>query len=570
MSRADRTDTHAPTPVRAPGRTPGTSRMPVLTESPSAPSRTSPRGTSARFAAERPRLPAVAAAGAVIGLALLGPSPALAGTTAEGEPISASQAAVVGQEAGERDITPQPITEVVLDDTAGIIDPAQLERDLKEIEFRGPVKVAVYTERGESLDHLDDDRASQEFNGRVLQHARSERPDWLSDDGQKWADGLFVYALDPDNRIMGVYMGEDIALDLDEQEDVREAATDSARAAKWTDATVDAVDQAAVLIGRPWYQHPGLYVAGTLGVAGVGATAGSLAMRRGRRRRQTRRDLEAARRHLTNVTMDMDATEVNASTVPTDNPHGAALMERFRGFQERSLTLTEELESLEAVDAKKHHKGEIMGRAATLRKEGETLDSLDDTIGAANTFLNRHPGWEDAWDLQAAPLREDLDGADTLLKNMDSEVRGTPAAQALGSSVTTQRERLTALGGELTEQRTSPSDALDELDRMRRELTERLDALAEVQIDAYAKTSKERSAMRRSMEEQRREYRTTRSGSILDSTVDAGFYWRAWAYSAGYSHGRSSVDTSRSRSSSGSGYGSGGGSFSGSGSSGRF
>ncbi len=567
MSRADRTETHAPTPTR----TSGTSRVPALAEMPGAASPASARGSSDRFAAERPSLPVAMAAGAVIGLALLGPSPALAGTTAAGEPVSASRAAVVGQEAGERDSTPQPIAEVVLDDTAGIIDPAQLERDLADIEFRGPVTVAVYTERGQSLHHLDDDRASQEFNGRVLEHARSERPDWLSDDGQKWADGLFVYALDPDNRIMGVYMGEDIALSLGQQEDVREAATDSAREAKWTDAAVDAVDRAAELIGRPWYQHPGLYVGAGAGVLGIGGTAAGVAAHRSSRRRQTRRDLEAARTHLTNVTMDMDATEVNASTVPTDNPHGAALMERFRGFKDRTLALTEELESLEAVDEKTHHRDEIVQRAAKLRKEGVTLDALDDTIGAANTFLNRHPGWEDAWDLQTTPLREDHDGADTLLEELDSSVRGTSAAQALGSAVTTQRERLTALGGELTEQRTSPADALDELHKMRRDLSEHLSDLAKEQIDAYAKTSKERVAMRRSMDEQRREYRGGRSGSILDTTMDAGFYWRVWAYNSGYNAGRSSVDSSRSSSSSsGTGYGGGGGSFSGSGSSGRF
>ncbi|MGC5145390.1 DUF5129 domain-containing protein, partial [Escherichia coli] len=80
-------------------------------------------------------------------------SPALAGATASGETASSGPGAVVVEVAGERSTDRQPITEVVLDDTAGIIDPAQLERDLAEIEFRGPVTVAVYTERGDSLDH---------------------------------------------------------------------------------------------------------------------------------------------------------------------------------------------------------------------------------------------------------------------------------------------------------------------------------------------------------------------------------------------------------------------------------
>lgn len=552
---------------------------------------TPPHGSSARLEADGPRLPVAVAAGAVLGLVLLGPSQALAETTAAGGPSRSGGTAAVGasllsasatgqepgpaaaeQAAGERSTDRQPITEVVLDDTAGIIDPAQLERDLAEIEFRGPVKVAVYTERGASLDHLSDDRASQEFNGRVLQHARSARPEWISPDGQKWADGLLIYALDPDNRIMGVYAGEDLDLSLGQQESIREAATGAAREAKWTDAAVDAVDEAAELIARPWYQNPVVYLgAGGVALAGGGIGAG-LAYHRRTLRKQTRSNLEASRTHLTNVTMDMEATEVNASTVPTDNPYGAALMERFRGFKQRSIDLTEELESLEAFDRKQHHKADIVRRASRLKTEAQTLDALDDTIGAANTFLNRHPGWEDAWDLQTTPLREDLDGAEQLLDDLDSSVHGSPAAQALSSSVTSMRQRLTALGAELSEQRTTPEKALDELDWMRQDFTDRLDALAEAQIDAYAKTSKERVAMRRSMDDQRRTRRPGRSGSILDTTHDSGFYWRVWSYSAGYNAGRSSVDESRSSSSSssGTGYGSGGGSFSGSGSSGRF
>ncbi|MCV7744092.1 DUF5129 domain-containing protein, partial [Micrococcus luteus] len=64
--------------------------------------------------------------------------------------------------------------QVELVDDAGVIDPAQLRRDLAGIEFREPTRVAVVTERGPDLSALDDDRASQAFNGRVLERARAE------------------------------------------------------------------------------------------------------------------------------------------------------------------------------------------------------------------------------------------------------------------------------------------------------------------------------------------------------------------------------------------------------------
>ena len=66
--------------------------------------------------------------------------------------------------------------QVELVDDAGVIDPAQLRRDLAGIEFREPTRVAVVTERGPDLSALDDDRASQAFNGRVLERARAEHP----------------------------------------------------------------------------------------------------------------------------------------------------------------------------------------------------------------------------------------------------------------------------------------------------------------------------------------------------------------------------------------------------------
>ncbi|WP_141762382.1 DUF5129 domain-containing protein, partial [Micrococcus sp. HMSC31B01] len=168
--------------------------------------------------------------------------------------------------------------QVELVDDAGVIDLAQLRRDLAGIEFREPTRVAVVTERGPDLSALDDDRASQAFNGRVLERARAEHPDWLSADGQKWADGLVIVALDPDNRLIGVYVGEDRMLSTDRLREVREAGHEAARAARWTDTVVEVTDAAAELIGRPWWQAPELWFgAGIVGVAGGGAAAAALA-----------------------------------------------------------------------------------------------------------------------------------------------------------------------------------------------------------------------------------------------------------------------------------------------------
>ena len=166
---------------------------------------------------------------------------------------------------------------------------------------------------------------------------------------------------------------------------------------------------------------------------------------------------------------------------------------------------------------------------------------------------------------------EDLTAADELRGTLPHDVADSPAALALDSFVRQTRTDVEGIGARLAAESMAPSAALDELDRLRRRLTERLDELAEAQVDSYAKNAQERVAMRKSMKDERSRVDRRRSGSILDVTHDAGFYWRVWSYSAGYNIGRSTVQTSRSRSSSsGTGYGRGGGSFSGSGSSGRF
>ena len=165
-----------------------------------------------------------------------------------------------------------------------------------------------------------------------------------------------IVALDPDNRLIGVYVGEDRMLSTDRLREVREAGHEAARAARWTDTVVDVTDAAAELIGRPWWQAPELWFgAGIVGVAGGGAAAAALASRR-RRRRRTADLLAEARTHLTSVTLEMDATEVNASTVPEDSPHAAALMERCRNFRRQTLDASAELDRLEALPERSLHR----------------------------------------------------------------------------------------------------------------------------------------------------------------------------------------------------------------------
>lgn len=462
-----------------------------------------------------------------------------------------------------------PAEQVDLADTAGILDRNQLLRDLAEIEFREPTRVAVFTERGPDIRDLDEDRRSQAFNGRVLDHARTQRPDWLSADGQKWADGLVIVAVDPDNRMLGVYQGEDRRLSTDTQAAVRDDGKDAARDARWTDAVVDIVDSAASHIGRPLHEEPGLWFgAGGVAVGGAAAAAAVIATRRSQRRK-AEADLDAARTHLTSVTMDWDATEVNASTVPTDDPFGARLMERFRGFHQSTLDATRRLEDLDAVPPGRRHAKSFRKDAGSLRDDVAELDRLDDAIADANTFLNRLPGWEDAWDRQAGPLRSDLDHVGDLREHLDGVAGAAAPLGALESFRTEALGELESTGAGLTERRVTPQAALESLDRLRRRLTDLLEQVAQA-VSLAQDDSDDTRLMEEGLDEHRRRPRDAR-GSILDAGDGWRTYWTITSFDAGYRAGVSSVESShQSSTGSGTGYGSSGGSFSGSGSSGSF
>ena len=71
--------------------------------------------------------------------------------------------------------------DVVVEDRAGVLDRNTLLPAVRGIDFYQPTKVAVYTYNGTAADNL---------NEEVLRFARAEHPEWISADGQKWADGL--------------------------------------------------------------------------------------------------------------------------------------------------------------------------------------------------------------------------------------------------------------------------------------------------------------------------------------------------------------------------------------------
>lgn len=449
-------------------------------------------------------------------------------------------------------------------DTAGVLHEPTVAEGLSDVNFYEPTRLVLFTERG---------AASDNFNERVLAYMRANHPELISDDGQKWADGVVIIGIDPEGRHIGSYFGEDRKVSMDMQEDIQESGFDAAREARWSDAMVDASERASELVNRPTLAAPGVWVAaggaGTLVLGGAAVVFGA----RTHRRRKTRDLIVSAQEHYAQVTMDMEATEISASTIPEDTPYGARILERFRVFHDDYLKLHDEIDALSELTPEELGEAGVRQRAKDADETASLLNMMDDVIVDTNTFLNRQSGWERAWMRQTEPVREDLnalsDYADSKL--FDSSALKSQAV-TLGEFQRTAQAELEEISGGVTEETITPTEALDRLDDIQSRLSEQLKTYYDVAAADFTKTSSERSDMDQEMEKAQSQRR--RRLTILDSSYSGGVnpYWTAIAFSHGYTSGTSSVESSRSSSSSGSssGYGAGGGSFSGAGSSSRF
>ncbi|MCG2621266.1 DUF5129 domain-containing protein [Arthrobacter sp. I2-34] len=449
-------------------------------------------------------------------------------------------------------------TDIVVEDNAGVLDRKTLLPAVESIDFYEPTKVAVYTYRGSRSDNL---------NEQVLRFARAEHPEWISADGQKWADGLFIFALDPVGRHVGTYLGEDRKVSTEAQQDIQDAAKDLFRDAQWTDGTIAGIQRGAELINRPWYRS-GFFI-GSLWVAGVAAVAGLGSWLAVRRRNQVRglRERERGDRSYANVTMDLDATEVNARVIPTTSKYGALVLERYRTFMTAYSAASKLNGQVHAMSNRALAAGRNVKVVRQYADAAAELDALDDVIADTNALLNRAAGWAKAWDRQVAPLRADLDGIGELLDK--PEARGNSAtAAALLSFRDTTRRQLDEWAAGLGAGSLAPDAALDQLEQARRDFNDLLRNHSQTVIEGYAKTQKEAELMRKDMDDSLQGSRGPRS-TILDTAYPSYAFYSIVAFNSGFSSAQGSVDSSRSDAST-TGYGSSGGSFSGSGSSSSF
>ena len=199
-----------------------------------------------------------------------------------------------------------------VDDTAGVLHEPTLREALDGIRFHEPTDVAVFTHRGGEEARTDD----LALNDAVLAHARESRTEWLSEDEQKWADDLYVFAVDPQGRLVGTYFGENRKVDQETQTQIQEATYDDLRAGQWTAGAVTGIEEAAARMNSPFIRTGGgAAVAGGASLATLLGAGGYLAVGVHRARRSRAARAEGDRR-MASVVRDYELTELHARLIP--------------------------------------------------------------------------------------------------------------------------------------------------------------------------------------------------------------------------------------------------------------
>ena len=371
---------------------------------------------------------------------------------------------------------------VEVHDEAGILQTEPLIEEIQAMRFRQDVHVAVLTVPGWDVDNLND---------AVLEYARSHASDtdvpWISTSNPNyWSDGLVILAVAPEARKVGCYFGEDVAVPLEQQATIQDAAKNQYRQADWYGGTVSMAAKTADVIGRPGGGDVGM----TYILPGISALVG-LAwlwyyLWRGFTARRRARE---ALRHYSQVTHDYETTELLAGTIPEDEPHGAQVMARYRWFRSEYEKVTRSWQDFGNPYRAQWFGMSVLGRATELEKRSALLDSLDDVIANTATFLGRSPGWDRVWSNEQGPVLEDLQSLRRLCHEIDSSDAAESGSIAEHTKeerewVRSRKQRLDDMTSSLEDGSLQPSAALDELDEIASETKTKAARLAREAIDA--------------------------------------------------------------------------------------
>lgn len=384
--------------------------------------------------------------------------------------------------------------EVTIDDRADAVDDEALAERLAAVDFRREVDLAVVVIDVTELD-IPASRDTA-LNDAVLAHAQQERPEWM--DGDTWADGRVIIALDPANRILGTYGGEDVKLSEGGFENVQDEMREPAQDGDWEGTLVAGAEEYAQLLDLPWWQTTAAVGGAFAALGAAGATVLGIIVGR----RNARARVASTRPAWERVLADRAQTDAAARTLPAHSPYAEAVLDRHRTY----LGGIEEAEQLDQqIPATLPWAWGLRGPQRRASKDFsrrvERLDAIDDDIIAANDLLHRIGNWRSAWEREQAPLRDSLEAVEgALMRSEGDHAERSPKEQEAVDALREQCDRteseMNRLTRQLEQDQITPDAALERLDSLTAELSERAMAVRELGISRMAESEGEVELLR--------------------------------------------------------------------------
>ncbi|WP_366180723.1 DUF5129 domain-containing protein [Actinomyces timonensis] len=202
--------------------------------------------------------------------------------------------------------------------------------------------------------------------------------------------------------------------------------------------------------------------------------------------RRGRRMLHRAQEFCARAEAGAGTARADAARIPTDDAHGAQVLKRLRWCERRQREIGEVLASVGRMRWIDWHDPALREVATELGDDVPGLSAINDAVHNAATLLTLAPGWEDAWENECGPLREDLGTFRELCRETGDDGPAAPTTDSELGWARVRGARLTALRAQLASGTLAPGAALDELDAMAAEIRARADALARRALVAEA------------------------------------------------------------------------------------
>lgn len=387
-----------------------------------------------------------------------------------------------------------PPVGVEIHDEQGIIeDPDALAAQLGETSFRdGAAQIELHVIALDIAVQGADPDSEAGLNDAVRHYATAEHPDWI--DGEKWSDHVVILAIDPQNRKVGTYAGEDVKLSDSGFEDVQVAMRDDARDGDWAQSFVEGAEEYSYLLARPWWQSPGAIIGAFLALIALGAGTAA-ALRRGVR---ARRRLRTARARHEDVRTKRSQTDQAAARIPRDSVYGASILadiEDYRRAVDRADDLAARLP--ERPGPLWGIAGGTSAQATAYEESVRAADDADDTIIGAAQLLGRTGDVTGAWQQERRPLDESLAAVgDTIGQaGLGDEAPGG-AADGLRDAAREVARDLEDVSRDYLDGARSPDACLERLDQLTERLSLASAHVREEVISSRARDEEESEVMR--------------------------------------------------------------------------